>query len=155
MILSHPDSCRCSVGLLTDLWLILVKVRQTTCRRHFDCSSLCFASAFFHAHGCFASGFPIFSTSATDLRLHNNFSCVWLETVAMAFALAAQQLGVPDNFVAFARSGCISAAKHSRLFWAGDQLISWDSRDGIGSALTAVAPPSFSFHHQSRHQGVP
>ena len=97
---------------------------------------------------------PFFSTSATDLRLHNNFSCVWLETVAMAFALAAQQLGVPDNFVAFARSGCISAAKHSRLFWAGDQLISWDSRDGIGSALTAVTPPSFSFHHQPRHQEV-
>ncbi len=87
----------------------------------------------------FASGFPIFSTSAADMQLHNNFSCAWLETVSTAFSIAAQRLGVPDDFVAFARSGCIAAARHSRLFWAGDQLTSWDSRDGIGSALTAVS----------------
>jgi hypothetical protein len=93
---------------------------------------------FLYADGGFASGFPILSTSASDMRLHNNFACAWLETVAMAFSLAAHQSGVSDDFVAFARSGCISAAKHSRSFWAGDQLISWDSRDGIGSALTAV-----------------
>ena len=75
------------------------------------------------------------------MRRHNNFSCAWLATVATAFSIAAQQSGVPDDFVGFARSGCISAAKHSRLFWAGDQLTSWDPRDGIGSALTAVCFP--------------
>jgi hypothetical protein len=72
------------------------------------------------------------------MQMHNNFSCAWLETVSSAFSIAARQLGIENDFVAFARSGCISAAKHSRLFWAGDQLTSWDSRDGIGSALTAV-----------------
>jgi alpha-glucosidase (family GH31 glycosyl hydrolase) len=77
------------------------------------------------------------------MQLHNNFSCAWLETVSSAFFIAAQQLNVSDDFVAFARSGCISAAKHSRLFWAGDQLTSWDPRDGIGSALTAVCSPDF------------
>ena len=92
----------------------------------------------------FCPGFPIFSTSATHLRIHNNFSCAWLSTVAAAFSIAAQQSGLPDDFVAFARSGCISAAKHSRLFWAGDQLTSWDPRDGIGSALTAVRFPPLS-----------
>jgi hypothetical protein len=93
----------------------------------------------------FASGFPIFSSSATDLRLHNNFSCAWLQTVASAFSIAAQQLAIPDDFVAFARSGCMSASKHARLFWAGDQLTSWDPRDGIGSALTAVCSPAQDF----------
>ena len=89
-----------------------------------------------------APGFPILSKSNTHMRLHNNFSCAWLKTVESAFSIAAEQSGVPDDFVAFARSGCISAAKHSRLFWAGDQLISWDSRDGIGSALNAVCFPA-------------
>jgi hypothetical protein len=79
------------------------------------------------------------------MRLHNNFSCAWLETVSSALSIAAQQSGVADEFVAFARSGCISAARHSRLFWAGDQLTSWDSRDGIGSALTAVCFPLLFF----------
>ena len=89
-----------------------------------------------------APGFPILSKSNTHMRLHNNFSCAWLKTVESAFSIAAEQSSVPDDFVAFARSGCISAAKHSRLFWAGDQLISWDSRDGIGSALNAVCFPA-------------
>jgi alpha-glucosidase (family GH31 glycosyl hydrolase) len=89
-----------------------------------------------------APGFPILSKSNTHMRLHNNFSCAWLKTVASAFSIAAEQSGASDDFVAFARSGCISAAKHSRLFWAGDQLISWDSRDGIGSALNAVCFPA-------------
>ena len=42
-----------------------------------------------------------------------------------------------DQIIPFMRSGATNSPHHTRLFWMGDQLPSYDEYDGLMSALTA------------------
>jgi alpha-glucosidase (family GH31 glycosyl hydrolase) len=38
----------------------------------------------------------------------------------------------------FMRSAWIQSPRFAPVFWLGDQLVSWDSNDGLRSALTGM-----------------
>lgn len=50
----------------------------------------------------------------------------------------------PEDLVFFTRSGYTRSPEHSTLFWLGDQLVSWDSRDGIKTAVTGMLSSGLS-----------
>ena len=55
-----------------------------------------------------------------------------------------------SELVFFTRSGFSTSPAFSTLFWAGDQLVSWDAHDGIQSALTGMLSggiSGMSFNH--------
>jgi alpha-glucosidase (family GH31 glycosyl hydrolase) len=44
----------------------------------------------------------------------------------------------PADVVFFMRSAWIQSPRYAPVFWLGDQLVSWDSNDGLRSALTGA-----------------
>ncbi|GEM48266.1 alpha-glucosidase [Deinococcus cellulosilyticus] len=56
----------------------------------------------------------------------------------------------PQDYVFMMRSGFTGSPYFSSLFWTGDQLVSWDDRDGIKTAVLALLSSGlsgFSFNH--------
>jgi sulfoquinovosidase len=55
-----------------------------------------------------------------------------------------------EDKVIFHRSGFTKSPKSTRLFWTGDQLVSWDSNDGIKAGLVGLLSSGisgFSLNH--------
>lgn len=55
-----------------------------------------------------------------------------------------------DQLVFFMRAGYRGSPKSSTLFWAGDQMVSWQRHDGIKSAVTGLLTSGLSgyaFNH--------
>lgn len=55
-----------------------------------------------------------------------------------------------EEIVFFVRSGFTQSPKQARLFWLGDQLVSWDEYDGIKTAVTGLLSSGlsgFSINH--------
>jgi alpha-glucosidase len=61
---------------------------------------------------------------------HNRWPVLWARTVREACTRA----GTPQCVTWF-RSGGAGMADEASLFWNGDQMVTWDSRDGMASAL--------------------
>jgi len=53
---------------------------------------------------------------------------------------------MPDSmeFVFFSRAGFSKSSAYTTLFWAGDQLVSWDNYDGMQSSVTALISSGLS-----------
>jgi alpha-glucosidase len=49
-----------------------------------------------------------------------------------------------EDIVYFVRSGYTRSPKEARLFWLGDQLVSWDEYDGIKTAVTGLLSSGLS-----------
>ena len=49
-----------------------------------------------------------------------------------------------SDVVYFMRSGNYKSPNVSRLFWAGDQLVTWDVHDGLRSAIISILSGSLS-----------
>jgi alpha-glucosidase len=78
--------------------------------------------------------------------LHNAWPRLWSDLVAEAIAEAAAAGAIPsaDDIVFFSRSAEASSPARLRLMWLGDQLTTWDSFDGLRSAVTGLVSSSFS-----------
>lgn len=66
-------------------------------------------------------------------RWHNRYPRAWAEVNERACRLAGQ-----SDCVVFYRAAFQGSAEHASLFWAGDQLVNWGSRDGLVSALLGM-----------------
>lgn len=65
---------------------------------------------------------------------HGQFPELWAMTNEMAVSVA----GRAGDVVYFMRSASLQSPGHTALFWAGDQLVTWDAHDGLKSYLYAV-----------------
>jgi len=66
--------------------------------------------------------------------VHNKFPEDWAELNHRA--VKAQQRD--GDIVYFHRSASTRSPQYAALFWAGDQLVTWDAHDGLHSALIAI-----------------
>lgn len=74
-------------------------------------------------------------SGVAGLDTHNGYPGEWARVVRSA---------VPDDAVAFHRSGSPQSPASARLFWMGDQLTSWDEYDGLRSALAGLLSAGLS-----------
>lgn len=83
----------------------------------------------------FGEGLPF------DAVLHTGSPAEWHNRWPVAWAelndAARRQAGKPDALV-FLRAAGRGSAAHAPLFWAGDQLVTWDTHDGLASALLGM-----------------
>src|SRR5699024_6483829 len=80
----------------------------------------------------FGEGLPFDAVlhSGSPAQWHNRWPTAWAELNDRARTAA----GTPDALV-FHRSAGRGSARYAPLFWAGDQLVTWDAHDGLASAL--------------------
>lgn len=83
---------------------------------------------------------------AVSLQQHNAYPEVWASVNAEAVAGLAEVPGgpAPEDVVFFMRSGYTRSPGSARLFWLGDQLVSWDRHDGIKTAVTGLLSSGMS-----------
>jgi alpha-glucosidase len=65
---------------------------------------------------------------------HNRYPEEWARLQEEAIA----EVGRAGEVVYFSRSGFTRSPGKTRLFWAGDQLTTWDEHDGLKSSITAL-----------------
>jgi len=66
--------------------------------------------------------------------VHNKFPSLWAQTCREAI----HEAELDNEVTFFSRSASATSPTYSTLFWAGDQLTSWDAYDGMQSALSAI-----------------
>jgi sulfoquinovosidase len=76
----------------------------------------------------------ILNGNQTGADLHNRYPELWAQTNRELL----DTLPEGDEIVFFNRSGYQHSPAFATLFWAGDQLVSWDAHDGIKSAVTGM-----------------
>jgi alpha-glucosidase len=79
-------------------------------------------------------------------RFHNRYPEAW----AALNRAAIEASGQGDELVFFMRAGYLRSPRYATLFWLGDQLVSWDARDGIKTAvigLLSSGMSGFSLNH--------
>ena len=64
-------------------------------------------------------------------HFHNNYPEIWSQ-------VNAEAIGSDSSIVYFNRSGYSRSPGVNRLFWLGDQLVTWDRHDGIKSSVTGL-----------------
>jgi alpha-glucosidase len=77
-------------------------------------------------------------------KVHNQFPSLWAETCREAI----HEANLDQEVTFFSRSASATSPKYSTLFWAGDQLTSWDLFDGMQSECArsfsiSLLPSSF------------
>ena len=80
---------------------------------------------------------------------HTLFPSIWGQLNAYAVGNASLRGLLPQNcsaqdIVYFMRSGNAHSPEAARLFWLGDQLVSWDGDDGLGSAVVGLVSSGLS-----------
>ncbi|HEX2729589.1 MAG TPA: TIM-barrel domain-containing protein, partial [Rubrobacteraceae bacterium] len=91
----------------------------------------------------FGEGLPydaVLHSGESAAAYHNRYAEEW----AQVNREAIRESGRGEEIVFFNRSGFARSPGKSTLFWAGDQLVSWDGRDGMKSALTGMLSSGFS-----------
>lgn len=84
----------------------------------------------------FGESFPIDSKNSAGLpalSYHNQFVEDWARLNEEALQEAGR-----DDVVYFCRSGYTQSPGTARLFWQGDQMVTWDANDGLKSAVTGL-----------------
>lgn len=71
---------------------------------------------------------------------HNRFAAEW----ALVNREAIQETGREGDIVFFSRSGWTGSSGISTLFWAGDQMVSFQKHDGLPSAINAMISSGLS-----------
>ena len=70
---------------------------------------------------------------------HNEYPIDWAKLVDEAITESGR-----DDIVPFHRSGFHRSPRFARLFWLGDQLVSWSQADGIKSAVVGLISSGLS-----------
>ncbi len=76
----------------------------------------------------------------SPLVYHNQYPVDW----ARLNREAIREAGMEDEIIFFSRSGFTGSTREASLFWAGDQMTSWQKHDGLPSALAALLTSGFS-----------
>lgn len=71
-------------------------------------------------------------------EFHNKYLEAWAELNESI----ASELGSETVF--FSRNASIKSPGSARLFWAGDQMVTWDEHDGLKSSLNGILTGGFS-----------
>ena len=74
------------------------------------------------------------------VREHNAYPVAWAGVNAAAVAGAAR----PDQQVFFMRAAHTRSPASAPLFWLGDQTVSWDAHDGLGTVVPGLASSGLS-----------
>jgi hypothetical protein len=77
---------------------------------------------------------------------HNSYPQQWQEVNARVAAERRTTRGDEDTPLWFARSSGLTSPSVTPLFWLGDQLHSWDRRDGLASVVVALLSSGVSGH---------
>ncbi len=91
----------------------------------------------------FAEALPydsVLSSGVSASAYHNEYPYDW----ARLNREAVQAAGVDDEFLFFSRSGNARSPGVARLFWIGDQLVTWDAYDGLGTVVPALLSSGLS-----------
>jgi sulfoquinovosidase len=80
------------------------------------------------------------SDSSSAYLHHNQYMVEW----AKLNKTAANLDGKGADRIWFHRSGYTGSPKYARLFWAGDQMVTWGQQDGFASAITALVTGGLS-----------
>ncbi|MFT4975498.1 MAG: alpha-glucosidase [Myxococcota bacterium] len=71
---------------------------------------------------------------------HNRYPVEWARINREAVAEAGRE----GDVLVFFRSGYTGSAAHAVAFWEGDQMVDWDGRDGLGSAIVGLTSGGLS-----------
>ena len=91
-------------------------------------------------------------SNQTAAQLHSLYPSLWGQLNADAISHAQKRAGLQgptstckeDDVVHFMRSGNQFSPAHSRLFWLGDQMVTWDSHDGLATVVTGLLSQGIS-----------
>lgn len=87
-----------------------------------------------------------FLENSSPNRYHNRYPVEWAKINREAVIESQRD----DEILFFSRSAFTQSPAHSRLFWLGDQLVTWDDKDGIKTAVTGLISSGmsgFSLNH--------
>lgn len=79
-------------------------------------------------------------SKGTAQSYHNQYPEDW----AQLNREVLEEAGVWQDSLVFSRSGFARSPGKTRLFWLGDQLVSWDGYDGLRSALMGLLTSGFT-----------
>ncbi len=95
----------------------------------------------------FGEGLPLDAApvGGTAHEWHNRYPEAWAAFNRRLRERLAARLGrSPGDLVTFFRSGYARSPRDAVLFWLGDQTVTWDDHDGLGSALTGLLTSGFA-----------
>ncbi len=84
---------------------------------------------------------------------HSLYPTMWADVNTRAIKQAKEMLDSNEtlcdsyDITFFMRSGNIFSPKSSLGFWLGDQMVLWDSFDGLGTAVIGMLTGGFSATH--------
>jgi len=65
---------------------------------------------------------------------HNNYPALWAKVVEEALS----EVDNGGDIIPFMRAATGGSPAHTRLYWMGDQLVTWDAYDGLQSAMIGL-----------------
>ncbi len=84
-------------------------------------------------------------------QFHSLYPSIWGQLNRDAIGNASQLLGSklgstcsPEEVVYFMRSGNVHSPRVTPLFWLGDQLVTWDTDDGLATAIIGMLSEGLS-----------
>lgn len=104
----------------------------------------------------FGEAIPLTATQKSGItghELHSMYPTLWGQVNADAIQKSADKLKnnrwtdeicSPDDIVYFMRSGNIYTPKSTRMFWLGDQMVTWDAYDGLATVIIGILSQGIS-----------
>lgn len=84
----------------------------------------------------------------TSSQLHSLYPSLWGKLNADAIKMAHEKYGgavcPQDEVVYFMRSGNAYSPANTRLFWLGDQMVTWDKFDGLATVVMGTLSQGLS-----------
>ena len=79
-------------------------------------------------------------------QYHSLYPEIWAQLNGDAISNASRNSAAcsPDDTVFFMRSGNVQSPSVARLFWLGDQTVTWDSHDGLGTVIIGMLTEGLS-----------
>jgi alpha-glucosidase len=86
------------------------------------------------------------SSDADPHKYHSLYPDVWARLNTDAIRDAGELGGScnSDDIVFFMRSGNVMSPRSTQLFWLGDQTVTWDSHDGLATAVIGMLTQGLS-----------
>ncbi|CAD7701457.1 unnamed protein product, partial [Ostreobium quekettii] len=95
----------------------------------------------------FGEALPLDAEIGSGLKVSGNeFHNVYPEEWAKVNLEAIEEWGLEEDVVFFTRSGFTRSPRYSKLFWLGDQLVTWEEHNGIKSAVVGMLSSGISGH---------
>ena len=87
-------------------------------------------------------------------KFHSRYPSIWAQLNADAISNATHILQAqtgssasicdPNDVVYFMRSGNVHSPAVTRLFWLGDQMVTWDAHDGLATVIVGMLSEGIS-----------